>query len=1142
MNRQYFYLVAQTTKSTTAPLVLAMGNDTVSLTGFPSSSYPLQLSAQSVGYDAHQLWFFQASSSGLQICSYANPTLAIGFNSNVLYQGVGNTPYAVASTPTTASSFYFDWNLVTPSGCPPGSVVLQTPGESPYVLNVYCNDSQVNQAVTACISAWLGSGGYFAIEYAPALVTIQSNQSSSSDNWVLGFAEGQLQVGSDVTIQTYEEGNLTQLWAFWPDGTIRPSLNFSLAISSASTANNSVVTVEALSSSDFQQWVFTGDSQIACGKSPGSVINISNNAPQVGQTNVVWPSGDIAGQFWNLLPYEPAPSGQYFTIVSGYASASPMVLTADLASTLVARSLPGDAILPILWWQLWRLTLDGNIVSALNGSIGLSVVIEEQSGQKSYTLAVQALQPGVRAQKWAWLPDSTQTITAGVQVQAGVLVNLGTLAPEGGQCLAIQNEKSSSAEVCLQPFTYKDPSASSQQLWYMQAAGPSYGTSTLIRSRCPVEIDGKSVEMELTLTVTGSYSTDLPANDSGPYNLSESVVVGFKQGDGSSIWQMTADGYIVNSINPDLVLSLAVDPGSTLLNPVYDTNVVISLKAPIPYAGQLWTATAEGVIYSRQNGMALTMNGTFDPKTGIPVPVIVQQLSGPPSPSQVWDYGTGKGLQGVLVQPSQSFPYAEDNRPTYDYVDKQLGLKDVTLRVQYMNLAAPLASYQTALAMMTSNGSSDWQAVCDQLNTELTAAIAAQALFQQISNLHVNLGLLQTQTLQELATLLAIPAGPSIQHKKKSWIWDLVEGSVYTALNLAGAFIGDPKAGSQFEGGLKLGGKLIGGAANLLQTAFTGGQANMQAKSAGAAQSAMIQKAENYEMTVGQLQQALLASFQTSGAAIGKMEGAVLSDWGKLRQIYEMICTPLGTSSLYWSGELGPMEANKLLKSYTVQLMQTLMPLQSKSYTLTANYLHGAIPTGQPLQVGLQPDVTTYICLTRDGRQSKLTAGGSSDVLSILWENIGRPYDYFNGLNGWSLPVSYDSQWGSQTNAGVVVNIFNQTPQPMTIYGDMSQIVLGYNGYHYYRPVQAFGSQSFAFMGFYDGLISFYLMPYSYLNNPGSNSSDGNLAQFNFSINDHTNQYGVSDAVNIPGYSVNASIVNCASGVGIWTIIITPDV
>jgi hypothetical protein len=239
---------------------------------------------------------------------------------------------------------------------------------------------------------------------------------------------------------------------------------------------------------------------------------------------------------------------------------------------------------------------------------------------------------------------------------------------------------------------------------------------------------------------------------------------------------MTADGYIVNSLNPDLVLSLAVDPTSTLQAPVYDTKLVIAFKAPVPYAGQLWTATAGGIIYSRQNGLVLTVNGTFDPKTGTPVPVFVAPLANPasPPPSQVWDFGTGKGLQAVLAQPPQPFPYPEDDRSAYKYIDSRLGLSNSTLRAEYLNLAAPLASYQTLLSRMpppeqyrTKPTIPEWEAIIGQLEQELTAAVAVQALFQQITDLHINLGLQQTMALQELATLLAIPTSTPVPPSRR---------------------------------------------------------------------------------------------------------------------------------------------------------------------------------------------------------------------------------------------------------------------------------------------------------------------------------------------------------------------------------------
>ncbi|WP_342241901.1 hypothetical protein [Inquilinus sp. OTU3971] len=523
------------------------------------------------------------------------------------------------------------------------------------------------------------------------------------------------------------------------------------------------------------------------------------------------------------------------------------------------------------------------------------------------------------------------------------------------------------------------------------------------------------------------------------------------------------DGYIVNSVDPNLVLSLAVSPSSTLDAPVYGSTVVVSLRSPQAYPCQLWTTTSDGIIYNRQNGQVLTVDGTFNPQKPAPVPVVTSPLASSATATQIWDIAPGKALQTVLAQPRQPFPGAKSDEAAYNNIDKQLGLKGITLRAQYMNLAAPLASYQAGLATMPPD------AIVAQLTRELTAAVAVRSLFQQIGALHVNLGLQQTMALQELVTLLELPGKQIPRKKSHAWIWDIVDGTVYTALNMAGAAAGDPKAGSQFEDFSKLASKGLSALANVLQSGSTAAQAKMQASSGSALWTAALQKAEQYEMTVAQLQQALLAAFNESGVALGQMEAVILSDWGKMEQIYGMICDLSGLSSLYWSGSMGPMQANKLLKGYMVQVLQTLMPLNS-GYSISGDVIHG--PPNQPLdRLGLQPDGLTYIQQTQDGRQNTYTAIGNTDVLSILWANETNPYGYFHGIGGWTLPTNY-SPPGTLNDyydqAAIVVIIINNTPQPMWM-NVTAQGVLGPGGSvadnvgsNVWRPLAAFGTQSFA--------------------------------------------------------------------------------
>ena len=443
----------------------------------------------------------------------------------------------------------------------------------------------------------------------------------------------------------------------------------------------------------------------------------------------------------------------------------------------------------------------------------------------------------------------------------------------------------------------------------------------------------------------------------------------------------------------------------------------LSLSGPLVAhtrdACQLWVTTGDGIIYNRQNGLVLTVNGTYDAKNPKPVPVITSALASEPGPDQVWDIGPGKGLQSILAQPGQPFPAAEGDAAAYEYVDKQLGLTRTTLRQQYANLAAPLASYQLALATMTPGSFQNWNAIVAQLINELTAAIAVQSLFQQIGSLHVNLGLQQAMGLEQLITALEV-SDKQIQKPKqsRSWIWDIVDGVVYTALNVAGAWAGDPEAGSQFERGSKQIGHCVSALANVMQTGFTATQAGLGARIGRSVLD--VGPAERRPVPDDRRRPAAGAARGVPGIRdLPRQDGIVAADrlGPAPAGVQDDLHPGRNVVPRVWSPRMGPMEANQLLKGYMVQVLQVLMPL-NLSFTITGQTIDGP-PNLRRDQLGLQPDGLTYVVETQDLRQSVYTAAGTTEVMSMLWANGASPYNYFHGEAGWSIPTTYkDPDYG----------------------------------------------------------------------------------------------------------------------------------
>jgi hypothetical protein len=1082
---QYYYLLSTYSlpeyDNQTGPLVFELGSQ---IDG--TSYYSLVLAPQQFGgKNLNQLWTLSESDGGTQIASAANPTLQLGWNNDQLINyNLQVVAYAPQSGDANIVWTVSDANNGNSKSVLIGNAAANSAGGWNYYLSTYNNYE--NNVLVSGATAILNPPGdgsipdssYYIIEecnalevWRPIWVYLQTtapDAQSVSGNFVIGFAGGVVQPNSQPTLQVFQPGSIDQLWGFYPDGTIRSAADTSLAITAG--GYNTSVTVQTLGGnpSSSQVWAYqisgSGKHEIF-NSGTNNVLSVANNSALPNQSIVPYESYNGSGQIWNFIP-PSSLSGQFFTINTVLGTSAPMMLTANTDGAVLMETALDTRFQQPTVNQLWRRTLDGRIVSALNPALALSA----PSAGGAVSLA--PAEPKNLLQCWTWNPLWGAPITVdGTSTTAGALVNLGLK----DQYLTVQDGGTASGTpACTEAAdivtTGQTKTLASQQLWYVQPAGPAYGNWTTIRSTRQVQEDGRTTTpLLLTINVTGTE--DVPNNWSGPVYLNEQAAVDTRAGGPTSIWQFTSEGYIVNSFNPDLILSLEIDTAtSTLLQPAYTNSVVVSLRTPMVYSGQLWTATSDGVIFSRHNGQALTVNGTYDPTNPAPVAVVTSALASPPTAAQIWDFGTGKGLQAVLAQPGLPFPPVDQD--DYQSINQQLDLGGTTLREQYSNLAAPLAGYQAALAIMQLNNPSLSTSI-QQLSKELSAAMAAQSLFEQVGNLHINLAMLQNLALQEIVTLLKLPPTQTLPRKKShAWIWDIVQGVVYTALNIAGTEIGDPALGTELETvAAKTSGKTLSAVANIWQTGFTAGQAAIEANSNNPAVNIALGRMEQLDMTIAELQSSLLAAFKQSGYALGVIESDILSDWGKMQRVYEMIRTPIGTSSLYWPGTMGPMQANKLLGNYIIQVLQILLPMTS-DWGITFQTMHG--PRTQPRdQLGLQPDGLTYIQYTKDGQQNTFVAHEQNGnmlnaIMPMIWENGGIPYNYFNCVSGWNFGTTYDYN-GSYNSAAIVVVLVNKTSQPLMLYAT-AQGILGPGGNtseanqnsNVWRPLPAFGMTGFA--------------------------------------------------------------------------------
>ncbi|SDP98920.1 hypothetical protein SAMN05428975_4842 [Mucilaginibacter sp. OK268] len=902
--------------------------------------------------------------------------------------------------------------------------------------------------------------------------------------FVLTISSTVANANTGVVIEPLQPGALNQLWQINAQGVIISALDRSMALTAVSGGDQLVTIQPVQSSQSWQQWYRLSNGMLGIGTS-GNVwfLNVKGGENAAPGTQVITNGfQSIAPNVvWNTIPYIPEPSGLWFTIQTALAAPgaqTPYLLTVlndwgvGLKTPLGGYMLPqGQAAIN----QLWRKTLNGTIVSATNPNLVLT------GATAGGDVSLAPLQSGSADQQWFWGYSQELAIEGHRgNVLCGVLQNLGQ-----NQVLwapGIPNTQISNIVTLAPAATAND---TTNQLWFVLPHAMPFGESTTIRN-----VGGADEVAGLFLS--------LPAK---PASGNFAAVVNQQSGNPAlSMWQFQFPGYIVSDIDPDIVLSLELGSGGTVQNPVYSNNVVAYPRQPGAQPFQLWAVTPEGLIVNQYNGQALAASAASAPSG-----VITTALSNDPKTNlQLWDFSPGMVLQTTLAQPPVSYPaWNKKEETAYTAICAELGLPN-GIRAQYANLAAPLSNYQLqmnlSLISLVNGGAltgstpqpteeqiGDWIIVTRQLNKEITAVTAVQLLFQQVTTLLLSLSQAQAMTLSELITGCALPNKlktpiPPQVKKKRGWITDLVEGLTYTALNVAGSLVGDPEAGKELSMGAKFVKNGLPCIANLMSTGVSTTQNGLQGRSQTKANSQMakyaavfnkaMQNIYNYEMTVLGMEEELLSEFEATGSALGQIEAIILADWDKLQAAYDMTRSIGTMSSLYWPSTMTPMQANQMLSGYTIGVLQTLLPLNTgfkNTATMHANYGSLISPAGW------QNDGSFVEEENPDGTQNIYSTTVNQQMLGVIWDNGVDPLSFFKGMNGWSLPLTYqnlvanDNSTLSQFAAEVIVTIQNFTNQEFTLNLTLNSLIgteTSFGGNNVFplttKTLEAYGVQQFA--------------------------------------------------------------------------------
>ena len=910
---------------------------------------------------------------------------------------------------------------------------------------------------------------------------LQTEMTAGSGNdtpFVLTISGGSAAAGTGVVIEPLQSGSLEQLWQINAEGVIVSALDRTMALTANSNSGNQVTIGSIQSDLSGQQWYMLSNGTLGTGTS-GNVfyLNVQGGGNAVAGTAVITDGYQSNAQnvLWTAVSYEsvPEPAGIWFTIQTALVqpgSAIPYLLTVlrdqdvYLIPQLEGYVQPqGQAAIT----QLWRKELNGNIVSAVNPNLVLTAT-------SAGNVVLAPMQSGSADQQWFWGYSQSTNVNAERQSSnliCGVLQN-------AGQNQVLWAPGASNTAVTLQSAASTNDTPN--QLWYMLPNGPAYEQGTTIRN-----VGGTDEVAGLFLSIPASHDS----SNNFPATINEQ-----SDNPGLSMWLFNYPGFIVSAINADIVLSLEVGSGSTPQNPVYTSNVVAYPRQPGAQPFQLWTASAAGIIINQQNGQALAASAASAPSSVITT-VLASDYAAAKTALQLWDFSPGMALQTTLAQPTVPYPaWTTDQATVYKAICTEIGLPE-GIRAQYINLAAPLSNYQLQMNLillpLINEGAlpggtkpskeevANWVSVVTQLNKEITAVTAIQLLFQQVTALHMSLSQAQAMTLSELVTGCALPDQLQTkippQKKKRSWIGDLVEGLTYTVLNVAGSFVGDPEAGKEASMGAKFIKNGLPCIANLISTGFATSQgiqatkANSQTAKYEAAFNKAMQNIYNYEMTVLEMQQILLNEFEAIGSALGQIEALILADWHKLQAVYDMTRSAGSMSSLFWPSTMTPIQASQMLTGYTIGVLQTLMPVNTGfkiNATMHTNY-------GNLQSAGLQSD-GTFIENNDDGTQNVFTTTINQQMMDTVWANGTDPLSFFRGLNGWTLPVTYQSTLGTDSDplaagAAVVVTIQNFTDQEFTLNMALNSLVgdgSNFSSNNVFpaitKTITAYGAQEFA--------------------------------------------------------------------------------
>jgi hypothetical protein len=732
----------------------------------------------------------------------------------------------------------------------------------------------------------------------------------------------------------------------------------------------------------------------------------------------------------------PPQAGQWFYIQSKSPDSNG---NTQLVTVQGANTSPNSAIqlwtlqpnsyegLPNRYNGLWKYE-NGCIVSAI-GSLGL---VLDACNYKSPNIWV-VLNPanGASSQQWTFNDDGT----IANQSQAGLVLDIEVGITQQGQWLNVDAANGNQTQ--------------QWSIVYPQAFVPKW---SYIQSGLPV---GPNDPPLVATIQEGTSNVVLSPMDAGSP---------------SQLWQITPDGRILSAAGGNPVMTLGSQLGGG-----QNGNYIVTAPSPAQTDSSLqWIFNDQNMIINASNGLALNVEGGFsNPNT----PLITYAVQDGPPKNELWWITPPTTLTEIMAAPPVPFQvFTGDQGTAYTSICQQLNVPD--LRSQYSTLDVDLSTYLTPLESGTVKcptgvSQADWGSVLAQLEKELSAAMDVRALFTQYTSFHTALFADKGVRLQGLITDAGMDQG-SNPPKVGGIILSLFEGVLYTALEaVPGA---TPTAMAVSKTCAVLGNMMVGGINTATSALSTGGGSISPSP---------------FQVKVSELWNHLSAYFEALLTAVGNMEQAILTDWGKMQTTYNAIVST-GPDSLQWqANSTGPLEA-AAINGYTISVMQMLLPAKYQIFQIQT-HVENSLPAPSSAQwvQSIGNNTWNQYWIAAPGNWEEYP---SEQAMDDVWNAGVAQSDFFQGLAGWGFAqcyLNFDSYAPSCNE--LIITITNQTPNPLTVKASpTSGQIVGSSS----QTLQPYGKVSFA--GLYDSGLAIDIV----ISDPNLAAGNGQVAAITFHQHD----------------------------------------